>query len=236
MSIYACLHIYDPAKSVSVEFNRLNHLAAACQKKRVLHVGCSDWPITESRITSGNLLHSRLEAVAESVIGIDLSEEGINIMRAHGFDNVQVMDAERMPFENEFDVILAGDVLEHMNNPGLFLESAKRALRPGGEIVIAVPSALTFANVKSWLKNREQVHKDHTFYYSPKTLSTLCSRFDLLPTKLRYTVQPAGEYESRWYILARSLILKVWPNAAPAIIMHFSNSESVDRARSVTLA
>ena len=147
MSIYRKLDIYDPNQEASLERDRLVYLTSIAKQKRVLHVGCTDWPITRERLQSGNMLHHRLVGVAEQVVGIDLSSDGIDILRASGVEDVHVMDAERMDFEDEFDVVMAGDVLEHLNNPGLFIDRAKAALRPGGELVIAVPSALTFANV-----------------------------------------------------------------------------------------
>ena len=147
MSIYQSLKIYNPQKPGCIEFDRLGYLSKTTKGKRVLHVGCADWPISRARIQSGQLLHQRIQILADSVIGIDTSIEGIRIMRSFGIEDLQIIDAERMDFNNEFDLVLAGDVLEHMNNPGLFLKSAKKALKPGGEVIIAVPSAAECAAI-----------------------------------------------------------------------------------------
>jgi SAM-dependent methyltransferase len=197
--------------------------------KCVLHVGCSDFPITEERIRSRNLLHIKLQDSAKEVIGIDLSEEGIGILKTFGIDNVFVMDAEDIKLTTSFDTILGGDVLEHMNNPGKFLEKASRLLNPNGEIILGVPSALTINNLKCWLGRWEQVHSDHTFYFSPKTLSTLCSRYGLLPTKLIFTVQPQGAYESTLFVVFRKILLKLFKTMAPSFIMHFKRAEEIDQ-------
>lgn len=229
MSIYESLRIYDSSKTTPLELDRLGYLTDSAKGKDVLHVGCSDWPVTEERIRSGDLLHLRLRKSAKRLTGIDLSDAGIQIMRSPGIENVELMNAEDITIGQQFDMILAGDVLEHLNNPGLFLAKASELLRPDGELVIAVPSALTFANVLAWLRKREQVHKDHTFYYSPKTLSTLCGRYDLLPVKLIYTAQPASSYESKLFVWIRKTILTLLPNAAPAIIMRFKKSQYINK-------
>jgi len=189
VSIYQTLKVYDPDKKIYLLFDRDNYLQECVKGKFVLHVGCSNVPITEERIRSRNLLHIKLQDSAKEVIGI---------LETFGIDNVFVMDAEDMKFTTHFDTILGGDVLEHMSNPGKFLEKASRLLNPNGEIILGVPSALTINNLKCLLGGWEQVHSDHTFYFSPKTLSTLCSRYGLLPTKLIFTVQPMNQLCS-WF-------------------------------------
>jgi len=195
MSIYKPLKIYDPTQKIHLEFERAKYLQSLVFGKSVLHVGCTDYPITEERIKTKNLLHCELKESARTLLGIDNSEKGVNILRSHGFTNVTVMDAEELNLSSKFEIILAGDVLEHMNNPGKFIEKSRHQLCDNGELIIGVPSALTINNLKAWLGGWEQVHCDHTFYFSPKTLAALCGRYGLLPTRLVFTVQPqyAGE-------------------------------------------
>ncbi len=231
MSIYSAVKIYDPELQSHLDFDRAGYLERCVRDKSALHVGCTDWPVTEQRIQDGTLLHSRLLAVAREVIGIDLSEMGIAALRARGYANIEVMDAEKMDFTRQFDVILAGDVLEHMNNPGIFLEKAKTLIDQQGEIIIGVPSALTINNIKTWLLGREQVHSDHTFYFSPKTLAALLGRYGLLPVKLVFTVQPGESGESRLFLLIRRILLKAVKVMAPSIIMHFKKAAAVDTTR-----
>jgi SAM-dependent methyltransferase len=49
------------------------------------------------------------------------------------------MDARRMPYEAEFDVIGAFDVLEHVADDGAVLAGMRKALAPGGGIIVSVP-------------------------------------------------------------------------------------------------
>ncbi len=92
----------------------------------LLHVGCSDFSITQQRITEGNLFHLNLQQSAKEIIGIDLSREGIQTLKENGFDNVFVMDAEKMELNKKVEVVLAGDVIEPLNYPGLFIERQNR--------------------------------------------------------------------------------------------------------------
>ncbi len=49
------------------------------------------------------------------------------------------LDARRMPFDREFDVIGAFDVIEHINEDETVLAELHRTLRPGGSLLLTVP-------------------------------------------------------------------------------------------------
>ncbi len=72
--------------------------------------------------------------------GSEIFWEGLNLAqeRLPGVDLYQ-MDARQIPFENEFDVIGAFDVLEHIVEDQAVLEQMLRAIRPGGGLLVTVP-------------------------------------------------------------------------------------------------
>lgn len=63
---------------------------------------------------------------------------GFAAARAPAASFVQ-MDARRIPYVDEFDVIAAFDVIEHIQEDVVVLESLYRAVKPGGGILLAVP-------------------------------------------------------------------------------------------------
>ena len=230
MSIYQPLRIYDRKSGAVVEFDRNGYLSKQVSEKTALHVGCCDWPLTESRIESGQLLHGMLCSSANSLVGIDLSTDGVRILKKNGYSNVMIMDAEDLTLDSKFEVLVAGDVLEHMSNPGNFLAKAESVLEKDGTLIIGVPSALTANNIRPWIRRDERVHVDHTFYFSPKTLAALCARYDFEPTKLIFTVQPATVGESRAFLAFRRFLLSTIPTMSPSIIMQFKRSADIDRS------
>jgi SAM-dependent methyltransferase len=74
------------------------------------------------------------------LVGGDLHVEGLAhaARRVPGIDLLQ-LDARRIPFDAEFDVIGAFDVIEHIDDDELVLKEMRRALVPGGGIVLTVP-------------------------------------------------------------------------------------------------
>jgi SAM-dependent methyltransferase len=75
-----------------------------------------------------------------SVSGSEIFNEGLSIARQRLRDvSLFQMDARRVPFVEEFDVIGAFDVLEHIEEDEIVLREMYRATRPGGGVLIAVP-------------------------------------------------------------------------------------------------
>src|SRR5438128_450146 len=107
--------------------DRETFLVQAATSKRVLHVGCVDAGLLSDRLMTGAYLHGRLRAVAAELWGLDTDSEGVHQLRELGFQNVQEGSAEEPPAglpRGYFDVIIAGEIIEHLRNAGRFLDSA----------------------------------------------------------------------------------------------------------------
>jgi SAM-dependent methyltransferase len=74
------------------------------------------------------------------MIGAEIYTSGLRLAqkRAPHSDFIQ-MDALRTPFVEEFDVIGAFDVLEHIQDDQEALEQIFKAVKPGGGLIISVP-------------------------------------------------------------------------------------------------
>lgn len=86
-----------------------------------------------------------------------------------------VCRAEELPYaDDSFDLVFAGEVLEHLLYPNEFLDRASAVLRPGGLLLLSTP------NLTSW-HNRALV----ALGYSPSNYSSLPARHVGLPSVLR---------------------------------------------------
>jgi SAM-dependent methyltransferase len=100
-------------------------------ESRVLEVGTS----------AGTNLRMLSEAGFRKVSGIDVSELAVELCRAKGFRDVQVSDVHHMPFdEAAFDLVLATDVIEHLDDDRSALREIRRVVRPGGYVLVSVPA------------------------------------------------------------------------------------------------
>jgi 2-polyprenyl-3-methyl-5-hydroxy-6-metoxy-1,4-benzoquinol methylase len=166
---------------------RVDFIKAACAGKKVLHLGCTNYPYTRGSIAANSLLHSELEATASELYGFDFDQEGIDILAENGTKNLYRADLEKLEqvaLNETFDVIVAGEMIEHLNNPGLFLAGIQRFMDERSELIITTVNAyaaLRFAiyAVRGKGGFNEPVHPDHVYYFSYKTLRLLVQRAGL---------------------------------------------------------
>lgn len=99
---------------------------------KILDIGCS----------SGIFLKD-LEAlgfVNQNLFGIDISDKAITNCKANGIDNAFVMDAQNIILNEKFDIIIASDCLEHLENDKKSLANWNNLLKVGGTIYVFVPA------------------------------------------------------------------------------------------------
>lgn len=99
-----------------------------------------------------------------TVEGVDISGEALQFCRKRGLDNVRQADVTQMPFPDEqFDVVTALDVLEHLDDDTAALREFRRVLKPGGRVFV-------FAPAHKWLWSLQDEVSHHKRRYVRRTL------------------------------------------------------------------
>jgi 2-polyprenyl-3-methyl-5-hydroxy-6-metoxy-1,4-benzoquinol methylase len=153
----------------------------------VLDIGCVDSRPSQGKTaerlrTRPNLLFRQIREVNSQLTGVDIDADGIEILRQSGYQ-VICDNAETMDLDQKFDVIVAGEVIEHLENPGAFLRNLREHLAPGGHLVITTPNPFYAKQTwKIWRHGQPSVHEDHTCWFDPLTLGQLLERtgFELI--------------------------------------------------------
>ena len=139
----------------------------------VAHLGCADSPYTEELLAAGLLLHAHLVRVAR-VTGFDVDDRALELLRQRmpGERFVQADVTAGVPEEerSRYDLVVAGEVLEHVPDADAFLHGCRELLAPGGRLCVTVPNACSPKIGLRALAGRESVHPDHRVYYGPRTL------------------------------------------------------------------
>jgi 2-polyprenyl-3-methyl-5-hydroxy-6-metoxy-1,4-benzoquinol methylase len=122
-------HVYIKTSLLDL-LNQLPH--AKDHKLRVLDLGCGN----------GSLSHVIANAGYE-VTGIEPSASGIQFAQAQypmcQFIEASVYDLPYKTLENQFDVVISAEVIEHLLYPRELVKAAKRCLKPGGQIMLTTP-------------------------------------------------------------------------------------------------
>ena len=170
------VHRLPPASLV----DRFAYLCDLARGRRVVHVGFVDLGCEMLNEQSGAWLHEHLAGAAAELIGIDLDEVGVERARARGYEAYAVdcrdVEAVRALDIEPADVVVAGEVIEHLDDPGGFLDGVHALVRPGGIFVVTTPNAAGLVNAAALLGNYEVNHPDHVALYTCTTLDTMLRR------------------------------------------------------------
>lgn len=174
----------DFGKEVAFQDHKIKYAVKYCRNKTILDLGCVHH--NPENYKSKYWLHKALCEVSKSVIGIDIYEPGIIYLREKGYD-VRYGNAEHFDLDMKFDVIVAGDVIEHLSNVGMFLECCRRHLHKGGKLIISTPNPWYWRNVvKAAFKARVQPNQEHTLWMCPDTLRQIALRYGFRISDITY--------------------------------------------------
>jgi SAM-dependent methyltransferase len=111
--------------------------ARLARGKRVLDAGCG-----------AGYGSAELARAAERVVGVDRAPEAIEFARAHyAAANVSFEEAscEALPHaDGSFELVVAFEVIEHLENWRGFLREVRRVLAPNGQLVVSTPNKLYY--------------------------------------------------------------------------------------------
>jgi SAM-dependent methyltransferase len=187
---------YTPLERLYVRrpVRRTQFITERCRARVVLDLGCGDETALIKHGTP-HWLHGQIIKVAKRVIGVDYSKQvppegeitGPNSRIEHG----DVTRLEEVIRDADIEVVVAGELLEHLQDPLTFLCQLRR-LYSGRELVLTTPNATSLSNVVLAVASRESNHHDHLQIFSVKTLNTLCLRagfqdWEIIPYHVYFT-------------------------------------------------
>ena len=144
--------------------------------KRVLDLGCRTGALTRAYL-AGN-----------DVVGVDVDRDSLAEAAKLGIEPVWADVDEPLPFEAAgFDVVVAGELLEHVRFPDRLVREVARVLRPGGLLVGSVPNSYRLKSRLRFLVGRPPEFADdptHLRMFGAADLRRLLAPLD--GVELRY--------------------------------------------------
>lgn len=207
---------------------RIELLKTACAGKKVLHLGCTNYPYTKDSIDKNMLLHFEIAKAAKELYGFDFDQAGIDVLTKAGVEKLFRADLENLaevPLDETFEVIVAGEMIEHLSNPGLFLRGIKRFMNQETKLLITTINAYCgMRNIIYALRGKggknEPVHPDHVAYYSFATLKLVIEREGIALEKFSfYDIGKEHRPYNPWYWnLVNDVCVKLAPQLADGVV------------------
>ena len=136
--------------------------------RRVLDLGCRYGALTRAYL------------VGNEVVGVDVDREALAEAAKLGIETrwADVEDPLEFP-DASFDVVVAGELLEHLRDPAVVVAESRRVLRPGGSLVGSVPNGYRLKNRLEFLRGRPpERDPTHLHLFSGDDLRELLSDFE----------------------------------------------------------
>lgn len=197
------------------ELNRIRYIKPYFEGKKVLHIGCvaHDW--RES--LKEDWIHDYLIKHSKEVIGIDILEKDIKELVKRGYD-IRYANAEEFNLKIKFDVIFAGELIEHLENLKGFLESCKSHMNPGSILIISTPNCFGLRYILWHMLGRKFVNSEHKCWFDFWTIRQLLEfhGFEIITEDYLLLDSP----KLRGYLnIFLQLIEKIFPRFSPVLIV-----------------
>jgi 2-polyprenyl-3-methyl-5-hydroxy-6-metoxy-1,4-benzoquinol methylase len=198
---------------------RVRTVASYCQNLDVLDIGCGAHSI--ERIEGTDWLHGALAKVAKKLVGVELVPELVERMKELGYTVIQG-DAETFDAHDKFDVVVAGELIEHVNNQLAVLLNLRRHLRNDGRLVVTTPNAMSWHYAgKTLMTGMFCPNTEHALWHDEHTLREVMRRAGFHAERLLYL---ANENVTRnksadfFYIVDR-VVMSFRLRLAPGLLM-----------------
>lgn len=170
--------------------DRITVMSEYCKNKKVLDLGCIG-SVRHHINKPERWLFARAQKVANTIKGIDLNLEAVQEISKYGYgDLIFHADAESLKEDSQFEVILCGEVIEHVNNPGLLIEQCYRLLKDDGLLVLSTPNIYAFEFIyKPLIGKIPPTYKDHCVGFDEKMITLLLSRHKFKVVDIKFTFE-----------------------------------------------
>ncbi len=171
------------------------------EKFAILEAGCA---------CGSTLMHLRHRYPLADLYGIELDEHAAKIASLFGqIYNIDLETLSNPEWRDKFDVIIMGDILEHIRDPWQTLANLYTILKTGGRIVISVPNIMHISIFNRLLQGIWEYESEgildstHLRFFTQRTITTMLEEKGFHVESLAYTQISITEEEK---VLQKKLI------------------------------
>jgi len=169
--------------------SRIELVTQAVEGPTVLDLGCVQHDADKA--SEDTWLHDHLCTECETVIGVDILKDDVEQLRREGY-RVRHANVETMDLDVTADTVVAGELIEHIANPGSMLERARGHLRPEGKLILTTPNPWAAVHIRRLLLRTHSINEEHVAWYGPVVLRQLLNRYGYTIESLETTTRGHG--------------------------------------------
>ena len=199
------LHLFNPVRIKFIKEKLIHHFSlnsknpCPLEKLKILDIG-----------SGGGLLCEPLNRLGAKITGIDASINNVEVAKQHAKEmnlNIKYIHAspENINLDNQFDVVLCMEVIEHVSDVSLFIKKCSKLIKKNGILFIASINK----NLKSYafaIIGAEYILRwlpigthDWNKFLSPQDLEKIASKYNLVPSEtagMKYNILSNNWYKS----------------------------------------
>jgi len=168
-----------------------------------------------------------IEPKCQSITGLEISQKAAAIGKKRHL-KIKVGDVHQpFPFTtNSFDVVTAGEIIEHIYDTDFFLEEIKRILKPSGSLIISTPNIATLGRrlmllfgINPLLETSLSNAAGHIRYFTKDSLERLLHKHHLQTIEFTSDIinfTNSGQIKSR-------LLAQLFPTLGARLIIKAQN-------------
>lgn len=208
---------------ITIYEHRLDFVRRYVVDKDVLDVGTAELVGTVNKAKLSRWSHKVIRDLAKSVIGLEKNGKQVKALTDMGFHVIEG-DAEDFDLGTTFDVVFAGELIEHLANVGLFLRCVRRHLRPSGVLLITTPNRYSIIDLWHIVRRNEvrwytKPIDSHVAYYDISSLLELLSRERFEVIEIGYYIWVGAPSASKLVRKALSLLKRFRCHLLPGIVV-----------------
>lgn len=203
--------------------NRIDFLLPRVTGKSTLELGPAELVGTVNSEKRDRWPHGRMAEVAARLVGIEQSAEQAESLRGAGYD-IRIGDAQEFDVGERFEVVVAGELIEHLSRPGDFLDRAREHLVTGGRLLLTTPnrfSLLAFYRVARTgrVPRYDKPMAKHVCYFDEDALHSLLERHGFADIRVGYCRWVGAPSRSVLARAAIALAARIRPALLPTLLI-----------------
>ncbi|MFC7489221.1 MULTISPECIES: class I SAM-dependent methyltransferase [unclassified Knoellia] len=185
--------------------DRIDFILERCRGRRVLDIGCVAHDV--SRMASTDWLHGRVAEAADFCLGVDVLAEGVDHLNRVGY-HALAHDLTTGPGPigeiGPFDVIVAGELIEHVPALDMLFTAARDLLTADGQLIITTPNPWAPHRVAAGQRGDCWENVDHIMFAFPSGVAELAERHGLVLAEAT-TTTPSSPMPRRPRAIAKAV-------------------------------